>query len=144
MSLSAALSMLALIGLAGCGGASPEPEPAPRDPGPDLWSGKTFVEKHARMTFTFLPNMSRRFQRFADTEYPELACVTCHGMDAEEVDYRMPNGLPPLDPNALPDADDSSMARFMIEVVVPQADRLMQAGGRVDCFSCHPRTEGSS
>lgn len=96
------------------------------------------------MIFTVLPALARRFQPFEGTPYPELACRSCHGDDAEEVEFRMPNGLPSLDPSHMPSADSSNpeearTTRFMAEVVLPTADRLMQAGGRLTCFSCHPR-----
>ena len=95
------------------------------------------------MTWTLLPAMARAIHRFERTPYPRLACVTCHGRDAEEVSYRMPRALPALDPANMPDEDDDTV-RFMREVVRPLADRLMEAGGTVTCFSCHPsaRTVG--
>lgn len=139
-----ASALLALV-LTACAGAAPSVESAtPHDPGPDEWSTMGFEDRHRRMTFTVHPTLARRFQRFAETEYPELACVTCHGMDGEAVDYEMPRGLPPLDPAALPDADTSPTARFMVEVVLPETDRLMRAGGTTTCFSCHPSAEGDS
>jgi len=137
-------SFLLLLLLAACGGGSATSLRPPSDSESDAWSSLSFEDKHSRMTFTFHPNMSRRLQRFRQTEYPELACVTCHGMDAEDVDYRMPNGLPPLDPAAMPGPDDSEMARFMTDVFMPEADRLMRVGGTTTCFSCHPTAEGRS
>ena len=97
-----------------------------------------FVERHEIMTFTLLPNIARRFQQFEGTEYPRISCATCHGTDAEDVHYRMPASLPPLDPDRMPDPR-SRISRFMSDVVVPMTDRMMQAGGTVTCFSCHPR-----
>ena len=96
------------------------------------------------MTWTLLPNMAQRFQAFYGTEYPELACVSCHGANAEEVSYRMPNGLHPLDPDRMPtpgpeDSRTGRVVTFMRDVVVPETNRLMHAGGTVECFSCHAR-----
>lgn len=95
------------------------------------------------MVFTVLPAMARRFHRFEGTPHPELGCRTCHGDDAEDVDFRMPNGLAALDPENMPsatsrDAERARTARFMADVVLPTTDRLMQAGGTLTCFSCHP------
>lgn len=113
-------------------------------PGPNAWEAMTFEERHGLMTWTLLPNMARRFRLFERTALPELACITCHGVDAESHDYRMPATLPPLDPAHMPSADaadpeEARTVRFMTDVVTPFADRMMRAGGTITCFSCHPR-----
>jgi hypothetical protein len=98
------------------------------------------------MTWLVLPNLARKFQAFAGTPYPELACVTCHGADAERVMYKMPNGLPALDALHLPnsasdDPGQARVARFMIDEVTPTTARLLGKPD-VSCFSCHPRAGG--
>ncbi len=95
------------------------------------------------MTWSVLPNMARKFQAFAGTAYPELSCISCHGADGERVLYRMPNGLPALDPGHLPNpqsqnAREARFARFMIEDVTPSTARLLGKPD-VSCFTCHPR-----
>jgi hypothetical protein len=102
------------------------------------------------MTFLVLPNMARLFQRFDGSPYPNLTCRTCHGQDAEEVRYKMPHGLPALDPAHLPDSSDpdprrARVARFMIEEVTPgMADLLAtppydpRTKSGFSCFDCHP------
>lgn len=134
MTVVAALPLSACAGGASRAGFGP---PVARAAGPDRWRALGWEERHARMTWGLLPAMARRFRAFEGTPEPRLACVTCHGRDAEEVAYRMPHGLPPLDPANLPDPA-SRTVRFMREIVVPLTDRLLEAGGTITCFSCHP------
>ena len=102
------------------------------------------------MTFAVLPNMARSFQTFRGSEAPDMTCRTCHGPDAEAVAYRMPHGLPSLDPSRLPrrDARDPNLARtvrFMEDEVTPAMANLLgmpvvrpgEPGG-FSCFTCHP------
>jgi hypothetical protein len=102
------------------------------------------------MTWQVLPTMARLFQRFRERPYADLSCRSCHGEDAERVQYKMPNGLPLLDPRHLPDAyandpKEARMAKFMTEEVTPQMaqilgvppyDKLTNQG--FSCFNCHP------
>jgi hypothetical protein len=116
--------------------------------GRDAWSSLTWDERHDEMTWLIHPQMSRLFQRFEKTPYPELTCRTCHGSDAEKVQYKMPNGLPPLDPVHMPDANDgpdAEVAKFMFEEVTPTMANLLgvtvgdpRSGRGFGCFSCHP------
>jgi len=108
---------------------------------PDAWRAQTWEERHDVMTFAVLPTMSRLFQRFNATPYPDTTCKTCHGDDAEDVAYRMPHGLPPLDPRHLPDARDpdprvARVARFMADEVTPRMADILET--HVTCFTCHP------
>lgn len=139
---AARVSLLALVACtaAACGGApAVSVEPVALRPGADRWARLDFVERHGVMTFRVLPTLSRRFHRFSGSADPELACVTCHGQDAEAVSYRRPNGLPVLDASRA--ASDEPMVRFMRDEVMPAADNAMEAGGTLTCFSCHPRAE---
>lgn len=115
----------------------------------DRWSSLSWEERHDRMTWLVHPNMAKLFQRFEGTPYPTLTCRTCHGPDAEQVQYKMPHGLPALDPAHLPDptagGPDARIAKFMIEEVTPQMADLLGAprrdprtGRGFDCFGCHP------
>ncbi len=118
--------------------------PVAEAPANGTWSGASWEEHHDTMTFVVLPNMARTFQRFGRRPYPEMSCVTCHGADGENVRYRMPNALPPLDPAHLPTATSPDPAvarttRFMIEEVTPQLAELTD-DPTVSCFTCHPST----
>lgn len=127
--------------------APAKPQPAVAGDAPsDEWATASWEERHDTMTWLVLPNLARKFQAFAGTPYPELSCVTCHGDDAERVLYKMPNGLPALDPAHLPTAhsDNPRQARFatfMIDEVTPSTARLLGKPD-VSCFTCHPRAGG--
>ena len=122
----------------------------------DEWKTETWEERHDVMTFAVLPNMGRLFQRFRGEPYPTMTCATCHGKDGESVDFKMPRGLPPLDPKHMPDPDstdpkEARITKFMIEEVTPQMADLM-GKPRMDpkthrgfsCFGCHARLSSSS
>jgi hypothetical protein len=134
----ASLAMLALS----CGATS-APPPRASAPAPsagasgDEWSRSSWEDRHDTMTWVVLPNMARLFQAHAKSELPTLACVTCHGPNAEAVHYEMPNGLPPLDPQHMPTAASSPTARFMIEEVTPTMKDLLGVSS-FGCFNCHP------
>lgn len=140
-----------LLALGGC--AAPA-SLAPAKPQPvvtggassDEWASASWEERHDTMTWLVLPNLARKFQEFAGTAYPELACVTCHGDDAERVMYKMPNGLPALDAAHLPSPQSDNprqarFAKFMIDDVTPSTARLLGKPD-VSCFTCHPRATG--
>jgi hypothetical protein len=123
------------------------PRPAATAQG-DAWSSLTWEERHDQMTWLIHPRMARLFQRFEKTASPELTCRTCHGSDAEKVQYKMPHGLPPLDPMNMPDPKDGAdaeVAKFMYEEVTPTMAGLLgvdvgdsRSGHGFGCFSCHP------
>jgi hypothetical protein len=149
------LATLAVAPLAGCGtatrshalGREARAHATPRDD----WSAATWEDRHDTMTFLVLPNMARLFQRFDGSRYPEMTCRTCHGADAEAMQYKMPHGLRALDPAHLPSAnapnpDEARVAKFMIEQVTPQMAELLglavyDPNNRrgFSCFACHPR-----
>ena len=117
-------------------------------PRADGWSALSWEERHDQMTWLVHPQMATLFQRFEKTPYPELTCRTCHGTDAEQVQYKMPNGLPALDPDHMPDPNsgpDAETAKFMYEEVTPKMADLLgvdlrdpRTGRGFGCFSCHP------
>ena len=133
-------ALLAILAFAACGA----PRPAARNPTNDRWRALSWEQRHDVMTFSVLPNMAHAFQRFAGTADPELTCRTCHGHDAEAVEYKMPRDLPPLDPRHLPDATNrdpriARTAKFMIDEVTPgMADLLGVDRATFTCFACHP------
>jgi hypothetical protein len=128
-----------LLAAAGCGAA--QPPPAQHQDG---WAKLPWEQRHVVMTFTVLPNMARLFQKHFGKPDPDLTCRSCHGKDAEEVQYAMPHGLPALDPDHLPDASSSDpriagMAKFMADEVVPTMADLIEKPD-LGCLTCHPRS----
>lgn len=133
---------LALAALTACGGAAPPAAASASNSvaaasGPDEWSKATWEERHGTMTWGVLPNMARAFQRFEGSAVPRLTCRTCHGADAEDRKYKMPNArLAALDPARLPPPESSRIAKFMHEEVVPQMRELLESP-TLSCFQCH-------
>jgi len=124
---------------AACGGGAPARTlPAAKPAEPDEWAKASWEERHATMTWGVLPSMARTFQHFENSGVPRLTCRTCHGVDAEERNYKMPNAsLAVLDPAQLPKPESSRIARFMHEEVVPQMRDLLESP-TLSCFQCHP------
>ena len=110
----------------------------PAAPGTDEWAALSWEERHDVMTWSLLPAMMPVMQRTFATKDPELTCRTCHGANAEAVAYKMPNGLPPLDPAHLP---TSKIADAMRRDVTPLLSEIL--GKAETCFSCHPNAQGA-
>lgn len=103
-------------------------------------------EKGDFMEHVVMPAMKPLFQQFDAEEYSHFSCATCHGRDAREVNFRMPNGVEPLDPAHMPSEDGESgrAMHFMAEQVKPRMAELLhqtqwsptnpQGFG---CFNCH-------
>jgi len=129
--------------LIACGGRAPAPAVTAAKPTEaDAWSRASWTERHATMTWGVLPSMARTFQQFERSEVPRLTCRTCHGANAEERNYQMPNAsLAALDPARLPRPESSPIARFMHEEVVPEMRDLLESP-RLSCFQCHPSSGG--
>jgi len=111
----------------------------------DEWSQLSWEDRHDVMTWAVEPNMGRVFWHFDGKVAPELTCRSCHGKDAEAVHYKMPNGLPALDPAHMPSATsaDAKEARTVIlmqDEVVPKMRELLGAP-QLSCFTCHPRAK---
>ncbi len=109
--------------------------PPSANPTEDEWAPLTWEERHDTMTWSLLPAMMPVFQKTFATALPKLNCRTCHGQDAERVQYRMPNGLPALDPAHLP---TGHVADAMRNEVTPLLTQIL--GKPETCFSCHPST----
>ncbi len=139
-----ALTLATLAMTAGCGAAPPvraATTPAQATPAPvnDDWAPLSWEERHDLMTWSVLPAMMPVIQRTFATESPELNCRTCHGANAEAVAYKMPNGLPALDPARMP---TGKIADAMRRDVTPLLSDIL--GKTETCFSCHPSARGGS
>jgi len=139
--------------LAACGGNAPPPKNvAHPNNAPPSWPTLSWEDRHERMTFTVLPNMAQTWQEFSKTDSPTLTCRSCHGADAENLNYKMPNpNLPQLDPTRMPrkdssDAREARWTKFMIDEVVPDMTSLMDTAPYdpktktgFGCFNCHTK-----
>ncbi len=123
--------------VAACGPAAVAPRPPQKPPAlgeDDAWSRLSFEDRHSVMTFTVLPNMARAWRDFRHTKDPEMTCRTCHGANAEDVNYRMPNpSLQAIDPARVP---PGPVAQFMKATMVPEMRELLSSPN-VTCNSCH-------
>jgi hypothetical protein len=108
------------------------------------WKDKTHEERQGYMASAVEPTMERLFKKFNAKAYAGFGCETCHGADADLVDFKMPNALyalPEKDPIAEAQSVDEDTAKFMVEKVVPMFSNLLHQttgkGTKVDCFTCH-------
>jgi hypothetical protein len=91
------------------------------------------------------PKMRATFQAFSPKAYEVFRCQTCHGIDMEEVKFKMPNHLYALPASGAEQAAldyDEKTARFMIDTVVPAMRDLLGSGDpqfaqTVNCHTCH-------
>ena len=147
----------------GCGGSgAPPPEHSgdtatdnPVAGPPKPWAEMTTDERGAYMAEHVLPTMTELFTAYYPERYADFSCKTCHGGDAREVSFHMPNGLPPLWPSGTPEQqqmvrEHPDMARFMFNRVLPTMTQLLgqPAWDNVEktgfsCYNCHPHAESA-
>lgn len=151
--------MVTFVLLGACGG----PAPAEEQQGGEAtsgaeqveeqrvaWSEMTHEQKAEYMATVVVPRLRPVFQAFDAEEFAEFGCPTCHGENAREVGFRMPNGLHPLDPAQLEamfasdDPEVQRVAQFMGGQVVPAMAELLgqppydpQTHQGFGCFGCH-------
>lgn len=135
---------------------TPEAEaPAPEAETPETaaadktWSDMNFDEKKKFMATEYYPAMKDAFQGHDGEHYAKFTCNTCHGDNAKEVGFELPNDLIPLsadDPIASGNDMDEETTKFMMEVVVPKTAELMDrptwspdTPKGVGCFTCHTK-----
>lgn len=143
------------LSLAACGGASPPPAtPEARvtpTPPERPWAELSMDERRAHMARHVVPVMSDLFGRYDEARFSDLSCDTCHGENAAERDFRMPN------PDLLALYPTGSVGqyqmveqyplgvRFMFSEVVPAMRTMLGAaeydaatGEGFSCYACHP------
>lgn len=114
------------------------------------WKDLTKKEKAAYMKAVVLPRMAALLKSIDGEEFAEVKCATCHGADAKEVGFEMPNGLHPLpaDETLMEAARkaDPDLAEAMAKKVVPEMARLLgqppydpATGQGLGCFACHEK-----
>ncbi|TNF32537.1 MAG: hypothetical protein EP329_09780 [Deltaproteobacteria bacterium] len=153
-----ALLALSALALAACpSAATPEqPEHAesvkPTYPGPPKpWHAMEMSEKGQYMKDVVLPTMKRIFQQHDPQNYADFGCDTCHGLDARERHFEMPNpGLYALYPPGSPQqqqmvAEKKATLAFMVNEVIPTMQQLLgeepfdpMTKKGFGCAECHP------
>lgn len=153
-------SLLSAIGLAalGLGLASPvltSCTPSPKDvPGVNLgapsigWSHKNQEQRLGHMAAVVNPQMRAMFIKYDKSYADSFDCKTCHGDNAELVNWKMPNEdlypLPKEDTLQSSLEYDDEITNFMMEVT-PALKKMLNTGTgspvQASCFSCHPVDE---
>jgi hypothetical protein len=133
------------VGLVGCT-PSPKGVPGVNLGAPSIaWSQKNEEQRFGHMAAAVNPQMHAMFKKY-DASYGEsFNCKTCHGDDAELVDWKMPNenlyALPKENTVQSSLEYDTDVTNFMMEVT-PALKKLLNTGEgapvAVSCFSCHP------
>lgn len=156
-------SLLVLAFLTSCGGPSTEPttsetaEPTAATGGETAaqvaWADMTQEQKGQFMHDVVMPEMRAMFQEHDPEEFADFSCATCHGENAREVGFEMPNGIAPLDPAHIPAAFTSSepIAVLMTQRVWPRMTELLgqqpydpDTHQGFSCLSCHATATAAS
>lgn len=99
------------------------------------WKDMTKEQKGKFMKAVIVPKMKVTFQKFDGKKFEKFNCATCHGKDAKDREFKMPN--PKADIHPLPDSaegfkammakkpDWPKWAKFMGEEVEPQIAGLL-------------------
>lgn len=131
------------------GGETAAAEPKKEEPGaPDVpWAEKTYKQRMTWMGVEVYPKMKELFQGYDPEYYASFSCETCHGDDAKDVKYAMPNAITPLAvDNPVEDGMgiDEKQTQFMMEQVVPTMAELLdttpydpEAQSGFGCLGCH-------
>lgn len=154
------LATFAVLVVLGCGGSSGNSETssvAVHDaiPGPPRpWAELSHEEHGAYMAREVLPRMSALFSAYDGERYAEFECVTCHGADARERNFAMPNpSILPLHPTGSAGQhqtvrDHPEGVRFMYNQVLPTMQALLGAsafneatGEGFTCYACHTHAD---
>ncbi len=127
----------------------------PKKPGISLgaprvaWSVKTHEQRFGFMAAKIHPRMHRMFTVYDDSYADSFTCQTCHGEDADQVDWRMPNPdlypLPKGNPVEASAEYDPEMTEFMVSNITEDLRKNLNRGVgpdvEVSCHSCHPIEE---
>ena len=131
----------------GDGGGEAKSEPGAPD---KKWADKDFQQRKEWMGIKVLPEMKTLFKAYDEAQFKGFGCDTCHGADGKDKNYAMPtDSIYPLDkadPVGKAMKYDEAVTKFMVEKVVPDMAKLVDAEpfdpktgkGTFGCFSCHP------
>lgn len=170
MRIRGTLAIASALMLAGCGGSATEGDETTAEEttgGEETTAEEISAESLAAMAWADVPEdqrgrwmsevvvpaMEPQFQAHDAERFADFGCATCHGEDAREVGFEMPNGLAPLDPQQIPAMfqSDQPMAQFMVQTVWPQMAELLgeapfdaETGEGFSCMNCHATAEADA
>lgn len=115
------------------------------------WADMTKPQRGKYMATVVMPKMKEVFRAFDDKKFAEFGCKTCHGQDAKERGFQMPNpGILALP--STPEGwgslmkDEPEFMKFMNEKVKPEMATLLgltaydpqnPQPGTFGCNGCH-------
>jgi hypothetical protein len=114
------------------------------------WADMSPEQRGEYMANVVVPRMRPLFQAYDAEEFADFGCPTCHGANAHEVGFHMPNGLHPLNPAQIPsmfeseDPEVQRLAQFMGGQVLPAMAELLgtqpynpETHEGFGCLGCH-------
>lgn len=116
------------------------------------WAQMNHDQKMEYMEHTVMPEMRRMFQEFDGQRFANFTCRTCHGANAREVNFHMPNGISPLNPAQIPGMFQSQdrMHVFMTQRLWPRMTAMLgaqpynpQTHQGFGCLGCHGMAGGA-
>lgn len=151
--------LLVLVAGCGGGGATSESTEAQASSGSETasserrmaWHDMNDEQKGQFMAEVVMPEMRQLFQEHDAEEFADFSCRTCHGENAREVGFHMPNGLHPLSHDQIMAtfASDHPGAVFMTQRVWPRMAELLgeplynpETQQGFSCLNCHGSAEG--
>ncbi len=112
------------------------------------WEHMPRAQRAEYMHDVVVPRMRTLFQEHDPERFAEFGCATCHGENARDVGFHMPNTLHPLNPEqigGLFEAEETrDIAQFMAGPVEHTMAELLgeepydpETGSGFGCMSCH-------
>lgn len=150
------IGLLAFVVVLGCGGSSASSDETSRSDTTTTsgsesaerpaWDDMTDEQRGRYMAEVVVPAMRPLFQDHDAERYADFGCATCHGANAHEVHFHMPNGLHPLDHQTIMATFQSTdpSATWMTQQVWPRMAELIgeppfdrETGEGFRCTNCH-------
>lgn len=147
-------SLFLALALASCGGGSTESTTETTETTSTgggeaehiAWDDMTMEQRGEYMATVVMPAMQPLFQNHDPEEFADFSCATCHGENAHDVGFHMPNGVHPMTHEEVGPMFGSSDpdAQWMITQVWPRMGELLgeslynpETHEGFSCFNCH-------
>jgi hypothetical protein len=146
------LPLFVILALLGCGGSSSSSESSSSGSSGSetaarpAWDDMTPEQRGQFMAEVVVPEMRTIFQEHDATRFADFGCATCHGANAHDVHFQMPNGVHPLDHATIMATFQSQdpSATWMTQRVWPRMAELIgeapfnpETGEGFRCVNCH-------